>query len=154
MTVDDLIAREEIRALIVSYNIGGDRGRLDQLAGAFASDGVLLRPSAGEGRGAGTGPEAIRDLLATARKPGPGPDRPLDFVRHHLTTCEITLEGPETARGRTYFFVVSEVGLDHSGLYVDRFRKEDGRWKIAQREARIDWVAPDGHTRQTRKTNP
>jgi hypothetical protein len=150
MTIDEMLARAEIRMLLESYNIGGDRGRLDQLSSAFASDGELVRPSAAGGPQSGVGPEGIRAMLASSRSGTTGPDRPLEFVRHHLTTSQITFDSPDHAKGRTYFLVVSEVGIDHSGLYVDEFRKVNGTWKIARREARIDWVAPNGHTRQTR----
>jgi hypothetical protein len=151
MTQQELLDRADIREVITAYNIAGDQGRVKQLGGVFAPNGVLLTTSSGAGRLESVGPEAIAERLGTARAGGTGPDRPLEFVRHHQTTCQITLEGPEAAQGRTYFVVFSEIGLDHTGLYMDRFRKIDGEWKIAHREVRIDWVAENGHTRSTRR---
>lgn len=151
MTPQELLDRAEIRELITAYNIAGDQGRVQGLGAVFAPDGVLLTTSSAAGRLESVGPEAIAERLGSARVGGTGPDRPLEFVRHHQTTCQITLDGPDQARGRTYFLVVSEIGLDHSGLYMDRFRRVDGRWRIAHREVRIDWVAENGHTRSTRR---
>ncbi|HYG26992.1 MAG TPA: nuclear transport factor 2 family protein [Caulobacteraceae bacterium] len=151
MNSQELLDHTEIRALITAYNVAGDRGRVEELGAVFAEDGVLLTTSSGAGRLESTGPRAIAERLGAARVGGTGPDRPLEFVRHHQTTCQITLDGADEARGRTYFIVFSEIGLDHSGLYIDRFRKVDGAWKIAHREVRIDWVAENGHTRATRR---
>jgi hypothetical protein len=97
------------------------------------------------------GRAAIVEGLATRRTGATeGPDRAPEFVRHNLTTSLITFEDENTAHGRTYFFVVSNIGPDHMGVYVDRFEKYEGRWLIAERNVRIDWVAPNGHTHLTR----
>jgi hypothetical protein len=148
MTVAELIAREEIRVLLATYSIGGDQGRLDRLASVFADDGVLV------GRKTSTGPAEIEANLSGFRIATEGPDRPLGFSRHNLTTSLITFDSETTARGRTYFFVVTDTGPDHAGLYVDRFEKRDGAWWIAERQVRIDWVADDGHAYATRAPKP
>ena len=79
-----------------------------------------------------------------------GPDRQMEFVRHNLTTSLVTFENETAARGRTYFIVFTNIGPDHMGVYVDSFEKRDGRWLIAEREVRIDWVSDQGHTLATR----
>lgn len=129
MTPENL---EAIRALVMRYNIGGDRGRVEELASCFASDGVLEFP-----RGTGRGPEGI----VAALKSGTAHDRQT-LSRHHLTTMQI-LPGPnaDSATGRIYFLGLADNGLDHSGVYVDRYRKEGGEWRIALRQVRIDWQA-------------
>jgi len=45
------------------------------------------------------------------------------FVRHNLTTSQITFTGPDTARVRTYWFVMADNGPDHCGVYTDEFRR-------------------------------
>ena len=71
--------------------------------------------------------------------------RTAQFVRHNLTTCKIDLTGPDTAKVRTYWMVITDIGPDHSGVYVDDFRNEDGQWLIAHRQVRSDWFSPDSH---------
>src|SRR3546814_15808529 len=69
-----------------------------------------------------------------------GPRRP-SFMRHHLTTSRIVSAGPDEATARTYFINYSDIGADHAGVYVDRFRRIDGTWLIARRDDRVDWLA-------------
>lgn len=132
--MSDLEDRDNLRALIARYNIEGDRGNLAGLASVFAADGTL--EFSGEGS---TGPEAIVQRLgarpATARNPA------LTVVRHHLTTSQIELDGDE-ATGRTYFVVMTDIGPDHHGVYVDRFVRTEQGWRIAHRQVRIDWQLP------------
>jgi hypothetical protein len=145
MTIEELIAREEIRVLLATYHMGGDQGRLDRLASVFAPDGVL------KGRQSWTGPAEIERNLGGVRTKTDGPDRPLEFIRHMLGTSMITFDDPATARGRTYFLAVTEIGPDHMGVYVDRIEKRGDKWLIAEREVRIDWVAENGHVQSTRR---
>lgn len=131
MNVEELVAREEIRQLLATYNVAGDRGRREEFGSVFSEDAVLEMPGARcDGRA------AILDRLFTSPS-----ERKLTFVRHNLTTSKIDFTSPTEANGRTYFFVITDVGLDHSGVYVDRYRKQDGRWWIVHREVRIDFVA-------------
>ena len=150
MTRQELLDREEIRVLQNAYNIAGDRGRAEDLSKVFAEDGVL-QSRAGESNGR----EAIVAQLSRRTRDGAlreGIDRPMEFVRHNLTTSEVTFDSATEARGRTYFIVYSEIGPDHQGVYVDRYRKIDGAWKITHRQARIDWVAEGGHSIKSRKS--
>jgi hypothetical protein len=48
----------------------------------------------------------------------------------------------DEATGRTYFLVVTNQGPSHQGIYIDRFRKVEGRWLIAEREVTVGWQAP------------
>jgi ketosteroid isomerase-like protein len=132
MTEDQARDRDAIRQLMAVYNIEGDRGNLPGLASVFAEDGVILFNAE-----ASTGPAAI-----VARLSGGKRNPQLSVVRHHLTTALIEIEG-DKARGRTYFTVLTDIGPDHHGVYVDRYKRVDGGWKIAHREVRIDWQAPD-----------
>jgi len=132
---------EAIRYTLAAYNIAGDRMRLDALAATFTEDGVLetpastLRGRAGIAAGlGGGGPRSAEGAAApTGRRP--------TFVRHHLTTSLLDLTGPDTAAGRTYFMVFTDVGPDHAGFYVDKLRKVDGAWLFEHRRVMIDWMS-------------
>jgi hypothetical protein len=135
--------RDEIRQLIATYTAEGDRGRVDVLGTAFAEDAVMVIPIwRAEGRA------GIVKALSGVRREGtpqsagasPAQRR---IMRHHLTSSYITFDGPDDATGRTYWINFTENGPDHSGLYADKYRRMDGRWKIVFREVRIDWTAPD-----------
>jgi hypothetical protein len=133
---------EAIRRTLAAYNIAGDRMRLEELAATFMEDGVLEIPT-GALRGrtaiaAGLGGRRRRD---TADAPTRSDVRRPSFVRHHLTTSLLELAGPESATGRTYFVVFTDVGPDHAGFYVDRLRKVDGAWLFEHRQVMIDWMS-------------
>lgn len=138
MEIEELLAREEIRQLIAVYATAGDGGRREQFSKVFAEDAVLSAPGLHyEGRD-----NIVQGLFAGSRA-GSSKRAPPKFVRHNITTSNITFTGPASARGRSYFVVVTDAGLDHSGVYTDEFRKIDGAWKIASREVRIDYCSPD-----------
>lgn len=129
--------REEIRLLMARYNINGDRARVAELAATFIENGVLSFPGNRlEGRA------AITDMLGGT----PGTPRARDprhsFTRHNLTTSLVEIDG-DSATGRTYFMVMTNIGLDHSGHYADHLVKVDGAWRFASRDVRIDWVSPE-----------
>jgi hypothetical protein len=90
------------------YTTGGDRGRLDELASAFTSAGVLEFY-----KGAFTGRAAIAAALGEGF--GDRADGRLGFVRHHLTTRRIEFDGADAADAWTYFLVLTPPGLDHGG---------------------------------------
>jgi hypothetical protein len=150
VTLDELLAREAIRHTLATYNIYGDRVKVEEFLAAFTDDAVL--EFGGERVGQKTrheGREAIHGWMTdwTSRpksaepKTEPAPAAQAMFVRHHITTSHITFTGPETAEGRTYFAVYTPVGPDHAGVYVDKFRKVGDRWLIAYRQARTEWHA-------------
>lgn len=148
MDVEELLAREEIRCLLATYTMAGDRGDYVTMASVFAEDGVL------DGQSHRVGRKAIIQSLAARPMTNTGPDRKMGFSRHNLTTSLVAFEDERTARGRTYFMMITEIGLDHTGVYVDRFEKVDGAWRIRHRDVRIDWAAEAGHVRSTRPTSP
>lgn len=139
MTLDEVIAREAIRYTMSVYTNAGDRGALDELVSAFAPDGTIELFG-----GTHTGREAIAAKLGSLIDPNAaGPDRvPLGFMRHNLTSCRIEMRGDSEANAWTYFNVLTPLGLDHCGVYVDRFAKHGDRWLIAHRRIKIDWVHP------------
>ena len=151
MTLDDLLAREAIRDTLAKYNTSGDRSRAEDYAACFTTDGII--ESTDRSGSAGIHFEGRAAILAwqTAWKNAPKVaddgqvKRKAQFVRHNLTTSKIDLTGPDTADVRTYWMVITDIGPDHSGVYVDKFRKEDGQWLIAHRQVRTDWFAPNSH---------
>jgi len=136
MSLEQAVAREHIRDTIARYNIAGDSRNLDAFVDTFTEDGVYeSSPFHCVGK------PAIRAYLSenwNAKPTGPT----AKFRRHNITTCQIDLTSPTTADGRTYYFVVTDLGPDHCGFYVDRFREVGGRWLIAHREVWMDWSNP------------
>ena len=121
-----------IRDLMSRYTINGDRGRIDALAATFAENGTL-RFAAVES----TGRAAI-----LARLSDPSPRNPaLTLTRHHLTSSMIEVVGT-AGSGRSYFQVLSDIGLDHHGVYMDSMAKIGGAWLFTYRDVRIDWQSP------------
>jgi SnoaL-like protein len=136
MTPEEILAREAIAHTQSIYCTEGDRGRLDELRETFAEDGVLVLD-----RGEFRGREAIRGELSVAvdeKRREAAAGAPQLFLRHHLTSRRIEFLGDE-ADVWTYFLVMTPVGLDHAGVYVDRFVRRDDRWLIARRRVKIDW---------------
>lgn len=137
MTLDEMLAQAEIRQTITNYNIYGDANRKEELAQQFAEDGVLDLPGI-----RANGRAEIVALLKSFSVTGPNDKdaggEPWSKRRHNLTTSQVVVNGEE-ATGRSYFQVVTDQGLDHQGVYTDRYRKIDGRWLIAERKVRLDW---------------
>ena len=131
MTPPEYADYEEIRRLMARYNICGDRGDLSGLAATFSEDGVLMS--------GGTVSHGPAGILGTLRASGDARGSALTVVRHHLSTSLVELEEDGRARGRSYFTVFTDIGPDHSGVYVDRFVRTALGWRISKREVRIDW---------------
>lgn len=129
----ELVARESIRELIARYNQYGDRARFEPMLELFAPD-ATLELSADE---AYSGHSAIRGFFE-------GVSGGVRLLRHMTATLQIDVEGPDLARGRCYFVVLTESGLDHWGSYRDEFRRIDGAWRFARRSVRVDGVTPGG----------
>jgi hypothetical protein len=145
MTVDELLAREGIRQTMAAYTMAGDRLREDDFVAVFTDDAVLETegvPAADAFRYEGR--EAIRGWISRWRKPpGEAPVHKASFIRHHLSTCQIELTGPDAAKTRTYWTAYTDLGPDHGGCYVDDFRKSGDRWLLAHRRIRMDWRRDD-----------
>jgi SnoaL-like domain len=147
MTIEELLAREEIRCLLAKYTVAGDRLDFRTLGSVFAADGIME-----SGVVNAVGPEDIAAKLTVlvSDVDGRKSTHAMTFSRHNLTTSLINFENETSATGRTYFLVISDVGIDHSGVYFDRFIKLDGEWKIKHRRIRIDYCGPGGHAPMTR----
>ncbi|HEX7853063.1 MAG TPA: nuclear transport factor 2 family protein [Sphingobium sp.] len=146
MTVEEMLAREAIRDTISRYTIAGDRLKVDDYAACFTEDGVMESQHENpdsvfryEGRA------AIHDWQSRwlERTMAGEHIHAATFARHHLSTCQIDLTGPDTARARTYWVAWTDIGPDHAGYYMDSFRRTGDRWLIAHRVVREDWRSPD-----------
>ena len=146
MKLDELLAREAIRATLARCTQAGDSLRGEDYAGCFTEDGVLQTGMASAGMGLDLhGRAEILAWQTEMREPGKGLGHsgavPLLFARHNLTTCKIELTGLDSATARTYWFVNTNIGPDHSGIYRDTFRRVDGEWLIAARRVKTEWAA-------------
>jgi 3-phenylpropionate/cinnamic acid dioxygenase small subunit len=145
MTIEELLAREDIRQTMTNYTMAGDRLRTEEFVAVFTEDAVLESEGVPESDAFRyEGREAIRNWL-TRWRPAEGAPRThqATFVRHHLSTSQIELTGPDTARARTYWTAYTDIGADHCGYYLDSFRKVGERWLIAHRRVRLDWRSPE-----------
>ena len=131
--INELLDREAIRNLIISFNALGDRGRVAEMVQVFAPDATLK--AVGE---TAVGRAAIATLLQA------NPLLPEHQVtRHHIGTQTVETNGDE-AVARSYFSVLTNIGLDHHGVYIDHFQRQpNGAWLIIEREVRLDWQAPN-----------
>lgn len=137
MTEPERIAHGAIADTLAAATQAGDARKAEPYAACFAEDGVLELGERIEGR------SAIRAWM-TAPSVIPQPDGATPgYVSHHLTTCRIELTSDKTATVRTYWLVISAIGLDHSGYYDDRFVKADDAWLISYRRPRTLWKSPD-----------
>ena len=129
-------AREEIRDVVVRYNANGDTGRFAQVIELFADDAVM---DLGDGR-LFSGKDEIITIFTGARD-GWSHEQPT-YLRHMTATHQIDVIDEAHATGRCYFQVLTAVGLDHWGRYVDEYKTVDGRWRFARRRVHIDGTSP------------
>ncbi len=150
MTLDELLAREAIRDTMAKYNVSGDRLKAEDFAACFTEDGILQSERApGDFIFRYVGRAAILEWQNRWRNPEPGREQNHDtvqgarFVRHNLSTCKIDLTSPTTASARTYWVAWTDIGPDHSGVYLDNFQRIGEEWLISLRRVRRDWAAPN-----------
>jgi hypothetical protein len=133
----ELVARESIRDLVARYNANADTGRFDQVVELFAPDAVMETLD----EAPRTGREEIRTIFTGARDRAEYGSHPV-YLRHVTGTLQIDLVDESQAASRCYYFVITDVGLDHWGRYIDQFRIVDGDWKFAHRRVTIDGRNP------------
>lgn len=138
MEMWQLVAREQIRDTLARYNWSGDAGDLDDLTETFCTDGALeirgLEPLRGR--------SAIAAFLrgVTGKIAADVDVKPI--VRHNVTNLLFTELGPGQARVKSYFTVITHIGLDHCGRYRDILVPDGGTWLIKRRQVSTDWAAP------------
>ena len=133
MEIWQVIARESIRDLVARYNANGDTGRFGQVRELFSSDATM-------DIGDGTVYSGIDEVMTifTGTKETTGAASGFTHVRHSTTTHQIDLIDEGHASGRLYFFVVTDIGLDHWGRYMDSYIAIDGNWKFSSRKVTVD----------------
>jgi hypothetical protein len=144
MTPEEALARAAIRVTQNAYHAHAERGRGDLVAELFVPDGVLeFSEQTHEGRAEIAA--ALQGVGRTppAERPVPTPDVPQApfLLRHHLTTSHVEFVSDTEARGWSYFLVISRIGLDHAGRYVDTYVADGEDWRFAKRRVSLDWKA-------------
>src|SRR6266496_3852120 len=140
MDVAELAVRESVRDLVARYNAYGDTGRLDEVAGLFIDDGVLVVGDH-DGRREFRGRAAIADFLRTVKDHWAAEataDSAPSYARHFVSTHVIDILDDRRARGRAYVALVKAAGRVSWGRYVDEYVADDGVWRFASRRALAD----------------
>jgi len=146
MNEQERCAHEAIRRTINTYNIAGDSRNAALYTPLWAEEAVLeftgfppvpgFRCDGGE--------EIANRTAAWTSVAGKDPSfSKTKFIRHNLTTSLITLTGTDTAKARTYFIVMTEIGQDHCGTYDDELIYREGQWLFAHRKIALDWRSAD-----------
>jgi len=138
MELWEVVARESIRDLVARYNANGDSGRFDQVLELFAPDAVMEIV----GEEPKVGHDEIRTIFTGAKDRAEWGDRPV-YLRHMTGTHQIDLVDETHATGRCYYFVITAIGLDHWGRYLDEYRVVDGAWRFARRRVHTDGRSRD-----------
>jgi hypothetical protein len=145
MDLWEVAARESIRDLVTRYNSNGDTGRFAQVLELFTPDATMEIGTDGGGSRTYHGREEIETIFAGTKerwsaeaeqRGSPG------YVRHCVFTHQIDFVDQRHARGRSYFQVLMDHGLDHWGRYLDEYEEREGRWFFTRRR-----VTTDGHAR-------
>ncbi|RAV02814.1 nuclear transport factor 2 family protein [Mycolicibacter senuensis] len=142
MTLDELIARENVRDTYARYNHAGDRGQLEQLSACFSEDGILEVKGGFTARGRGEIVAALSDLgprVARTDTPPPGAHH---IVRHYVANLLFTAVHPERIETQAYFVVFQVDAADHWGRYRDVLVPVGDRWLFAHRRVSVDGKRP------------
>jgi hypothetical protein len=146
MELQELLDREGIRKTLANYTMAGDRLRVDDFIATFTQDAIFESEGVlKEKTFRYAGRDAIKAFIMSWGR-GANEAKPVHqakFIRHHLSTCQIELTGPGTAKCRTYWVAYTNLGPDHCGYYIDELRKVADEWLIAHRRVREDWMARD-----------
>ena len=133
---------DAIRQTIASYTYFADRGRFDDAAEMFATDGVLEIEGIGGARLEGRA--AIKDYFAGVVANADPAAAPPGRMQHHVSSTWIEVTSPTEARAASYFTVMTGAGVDHWGRYRDTFTLVDGQWLFAHRHVTTDGITPGG----------
>jgi SnoaL-like protein len=129
----DIIAKEEIRELVLLYSRGVDRKDIDLLRTLYARDGYD-----NHGKHFSGSADDYVDFLARSL--------PHVHVSAHCVCNHLISVNGDQGEGEVYALAY-HVNPDGKGgtvedfmivRYVDRYRKEDGRWLFASRDVMFD----------------
>ena len=133
MELWEVIAREEIRDLVTRYNSNSDTGRFPQLLELFDDTSVMTIDDGAPY----SGTSEIINIFTNAKGRLDSVDVP-KYIRHYVATHQIDIESETAARGRCYFAVLTHIGLDHWGRYIDTYKKVNGKWLFDTRKVFVD----------------
>ena len=129
LTVDDLLAREEITDVIKRLARGTDRLDEELMASCYHSDGFDDHNAfRGDGR------EFARWVMTVLPH--------FTATMHFIGPPSVRVDG-DTAHADTYCVAHHLTGTTDMVLglrYVDRFERRDGPWLIARRVCAFDWT--------------
>ncbi len=146
MTIDELLAIEEIKRLRIGYTVHCDAHDFDALAALFTEDAVCEFGEAFGGDWVGRS-----DIRANYEREMRKAGSPFDTL-HVVTNPWIELTGEDSAKGRWYLIdlMVRQDGaiktrggsanpLLFLAIYEDRYRKVDGSWRISRTRLHFLW---------------
>jgi hypothetical protein len=110
----------------------------EDLAVVFAEDSEMIISDSISFKGRQV---IIDSLSAGAKKRGVG--KPGNFQRHSLGNSMINVLDANSAKAVHFIMVMTELGFDHSGIYIDDFVKVGARWLIKTRRANMEWARPE-----------
>lgn len=131
-----LVAKDEIRELALLYSRGVDRKDPALLRTLYTQDGMDFHGD----KFRGTAEDYVQFLEASMPH--------LHYSGHHICNHLISVDG-EQGHGEVYALAY-HVYQDRAGgwvedlqtcRYLDQYRKEDGRWRFAQRDVIFDNVS-------------
>ncbi|KAK5195060.1 hypothetical protein LTR99_002701 [Exophiala xenobiotica] len=131
--LDQVIARSEIKAVIDRYGIlARDDSPWDEVRKSFATDAVYYIPG-----GKQLPPTRLEEVLQGGSA---------EYIRHHVTTCDIKFVSATEALVETNFIAITDTAWpDHWGCWKDTFKVQaDGDWKIQSRRICVDNGVPQG----------
>jgi ketosteroid isomerase-like protein len=132
--IQELLDKEAIREVIVSYARGVDRGDADLVTSAYHPDAVDDRGYE-QYSGETIGPKMVEQMLGS-----------MAMTSHHFTTQTIHIDG-DTAGAETYTLGIHQSSFGEkpsrilsAGRYIDKLERRDGEWRIIHRSMVNDMV--------------
>ncbi len=132
--VQDLLDREEIRALITAYCNAADRHDHAKMRTLYHADAI-------DDHGAffcGPAMEFIDKL--------PEIQAPMEILHHNVTTINLAIDG-DYGEGEVYLLAMHRVRPPDGpidvlvgGRYFDKYERRDGAWKFLHRAIVTDWA--------------
>ncbi|WP_336972099.1 nuclear transport factor 2 family protein [Sphingobium aromaticiconvertens] len=132
--LETLVAKDQIRDLVLLYSRGVDRQDMDLLGTLYASDATDTHGDRFDG--------SASDYIAFLAAGLPH----LHYSGHHVCNHLISVDG-DTGEGEVYVLAYHIYPDGKGGLiedlkgvrYIDRYRKEGGRWLFASRVVSFDF---------------
>jgi ketosteroid isomerase-like protein len=134
-TLEELLAKDSIRDLVLKYSRAVDRHDFDLLATLYHEDSIDDHG----GMFYGTGPEYLEWLPMVVES--------MEVLSHQVMNHLIVVdETGEYAEGEVYIqaYHLMPGGEDQEelvigGRYLDKYAKRDGEWRFAHRKIVLDW---------------